>query len=159
MRLTKGLAIISIVISLGITVRTARAEISIAVVGTWYETIDKTDLTSGAGSNLQSNVVSGSGQVIIDISGTDGPWRIDIKKIDSTWSSRLHPHVRRASDGTGGTVSGGTAFQEVSDIGTPFFSGSGSVNGIKVQLKISGVSIQVPPAAYATMFYYTVMEL
>ncbi len=159
MKLTKGLAIMFIVMSLGMTVRTARAEISITVAGTWYETIDKTHLTSGAGSDLQSEMASGPGQVLLDVSGTNGPWRIDIKKNDSTWSSSLHLHVRRTSDGNGGSVRGGTAFQEVSGINTPFFSGSGSVSDIKVQLKINGVSIQIPPAAYATMFYYTVTEL
>jgi len=140
----------------------AHAEISITVTGSWVETIDKNDLISGAGSDLQGTYTSVSGQVSIDISGTSDSsddWRIDVSKIDSNWDNDLHPYVMRTSDGTGGSVSGGNSYQEVTDINTSFFSGSGDVTGIMVQLRMTGASIQNNPASYSTVLYYTVVDI
>ncbi|WP_265588545.1 hypothetical protein [Desulfotalea psychrophila] len=41
---------------------------------------------------------------------------------------------------------------------TSFFTGSGDVSGIKVQLKMSGASIQISPDSYSTTLYYTVSD-
>jgi len=144
--------------------QTAHADryIKIKVTGNWSETIDKKDLLSGAGSDLKSTYTSVSGQVSIDIRGTKGindAWRIDIRKVDNNWNDNLHPYVMRTSDGKGGRVSGGTSYQEVTDINTPFFSGSGKVKGINVQLRLTGPSIQIPPSSYSTVFYYTVVDI
>lgn len=142
--------------------QTVQAAMSITVTGAWVETIDKYDLVAGAGSDLQSAYTSVSGQVSIDISGTGGAsdaWRIDVRKIDSSWNSRLHPYVMRTSAGTGGSVSGGASYQEVTNINTSFFSGSGDVAGINVQLRMTGASVQITPASYSTVLYYTVVDI
>jgi hypothetical protein len=125
-------SIIFFLIPLLFATQTVQAAISITVTGAWVETIDKNDLSAGAGSDLQSTYTSVSGQVSIDISGTGGAsdaWRIDVRKIDSSWNSSLHPYVMRTSAGTGGSVNGGASYQEVTDINTSFFSGSGDVTG------------------------------
>jgi hypothetical protein len=142
--------------------QTARADISITVTGLWQETVNKTHLIAGAGSDLQTTFTSVSGQVTIDISGTSDSadaWRIDVKKVDSGWNTNLHAHVMRTSDGTGGSVSGGGAFQEATNINAPFFSGSGDVTGIKLQLRMTGASVQINPAYYGTVLYYTVVDI
>lgn len=163
MRFTIKILIIFFLIPLFFAAQTAHAAISITVTGNWIdETIDKNDLVAGAGSDLQSVYTSVSGQVSIDISGSSGPtdaWRIDIRKIDSNWNSSLHPYVMRTSDGTGGSVSGGGSYQEVTDINTSFFSGSGDVTGLNVQLRMTGASIQINPASYSTVLYYTVVDI
>lgn len=140
----------------------AAADISISVTGAWYETIDKNDLIFGAGSDLQSTHTSVSGQVTIDISGATGPddaWRVDIMKIDGSWNSLLHPWAMRTSDGNGGSVNGGESFQEITNINTSFFSGAGDVTGIKIQLRMTGASIQIPPSSCSTVLYYTVVDI
>lgn len=140
----------------------AHAGISIAVTGSWYETVNKNDLLFGAGSDLQSTYTSVSGQVLIDISDTTGStdaWRVDIWKIDDNWDNRLYPWVRRTSDGTGGSVNGGGSFQEITDISTSFFSGAGNVTGINVQLRLTGASVQISPSSYTTVIYYTVVDI
>jgi hypothetical protein len=160
--ITIRIFIIFSLIPLFFAAQTAHAAISITVTGSWVETIDKNNLVAGAGSNLQSTYTSVSGQVSIDISGTSGAsdaWRVDVKKIDSNWNNNLHPYVMRTSDGTGGSVSGGTSYQEVTDINTSFFSGSGDVTGINVQLRMTGASIQITPASYSTVLYYTVVDI
>jgi len=142
--------------------QTAHAAISITVTGSWVETIDKNDLLSGAGSDLQSTYTSVSGQVSLNISGTSGAsdaWRVDIRKVDDNWNNNLHPYVMRTSAGTGGSVSGGASYQEVTDINTLFFSGSGDVTGINMQLRLTGASIQISPSSYSTVLYYTVVDI
>ncbi len=95
----------------------------------------------------------------IDITATSGNWGLDVKKIDTNWHSNLHLHVKRTSDGTGsGTISGGDSYQEVTDIDQSFFSGNSDRSNVNVQLKLTGVSIQVPPDTYTTTIYYTVFD-
>jgi len=162
MRFLIRIFIIFLLAPLFFTAQTAHAAISITATGSWVETIDKNDLAAGAGSDLENTYTSVSGQISIDISGTNGAsdaWRVDIRKVDSNWNSNLHPYVMRTSDGTGGSVSGGTAYLEVTDINSQFFSGSGDVTGIKVQLRMTGASIQINPASYSTVIYYTVVDI
>lgn len=135
--------------------------IVIAVTGSWGETIDASDLISGAGSDLKSDYESAAAAVSVSISGTTGAsdtWRIDVKKADANWHGDFILYVKRTSDGTGGSVSGGASYQQVTDIYNSFFNGSDNVSGINVQLKLSGVSIQIPPDTYTTTVYYTVVD-
>ena len=140
----------------------ALASISISVYGVWSETVNESDLAAGPGSNLVSTYESASNQTTIDVSGTTGDsdtWRVDIKKTDTSWNSNLHLYVRRTSDGSGsGSISGGDAYQEVTDTFSELFSGSGDRTGICVQLKITGVSVGVPADAYSAAVYYTVVD-
>lgn len=134
---------------------------SITVTGSWVDTVDGGDLVSGAGSDLQSTYTSDSGQIIIDVSGaTDSSdtWRVDVKKVDSGWDGRLHAYVMRTSDGSGGSVSGGGSYQEVSNMDASFFSGAGNVTGIKIQLRMTGASVQIDPSSYSTYIFYTVVD-
>jgi len=139
----------------------ARAQISVTVAGDWSETIDSSDLIAGAGSDLQSTYESAADAVLVSVSGTGGgadTWRMDVKKTDTSWHGSFVLSLRRTSSGTGGSVSGGDSYQQVTDSYNSFFSGSDDVSGIKVQLKLDGVSIQVPPDSYATTVYYTVVD-
>ena len=129
------------------------------LTGNWSETIDASDLTAGAGSNLIDTCQSAADAVSIDIAATSGNWGLDVKKITSNWHNNLHLHIRRTSDGTGsGTISGGNSYQEVIDTDQDFLSGSGNTN-VNVQLQLTGVSIQVPPGVYTATVWYTVSDL
>ena len=162
MRLPIKIILIFLLAPLFFAAQTAHAGISITVSGDWFETIDRNDLISGAGSDLNSAYTSVSGQVSIDISGTTGPadaWRVDVRKLNDNWNNDLNQYVRRASDGSGGSVAGGDSYQSVTDIDTSFFSGSGDVTGIKVQLRLTGVSVQIPLSSYSAVIYYTVVDM
>ena len=140
----------------------AGAVVSITVIGDWSETINASDLQAGAGSDLIDSYQSASDAVSISISGTTSAsdaWRVDVKKVDTNWHGDFILYVKRASDGGGGSVSGGTSYQQVTDTYQSFFSGSDDVSGINVQLKLSGVSIQIPPDIYTTTVYYTVVDI
>lgn len=133
--------------------------ITIAVTGNWSETIDASDLQAGAGSDLIDTHESTADLVTIDISATAGNWSLDVKKIDGNWHPDLLLHAKRTSDGTGsGSISGGVAYQQIIDIDQSFFSGNGDRSSVNVQLKLTGVSIQVPPDVYTTTVYYTVSD-
>lgn len=133
--------------------------ISIIATGNWSETIDSSDLATGAGSDLISTYESASNAVVIDISITAGNWAVDVKKLDTTWHNNLHLYIKRTSDGSGpGTISGGATYQELTDANLSFFSGSNDRSNINIQLKLTGVTITVPPNVYNTTVYYTVYD-
>jgi len=133
--------------------------IAITVTGNWADTIDASDLQGGPGSDLISTYESASNVGIVDISSTAGNWAMVVKKTDTNWHGNFHLYVKRTSNGSGsGTISGGTAYQEITDINQNFFSGNSDRNSINVQLELTGVSIQVPPTVYTTTIYYTVSD-
>lgn len=142
---------------------TSHASISITLVSDgWLEIIDKSDLIAGAGTDLISTYESTSDQVSINISGTtsgEDNWRVDVKRVDTDWHNDLSLYAQRTSNGSGGgTISGGSQYMAVTTGDQTFFSGRGDRTGIEVQLKVSGVSIQIPPGTYTTTLYYTVVD-
>ena len=156
---TKFLILLIIFVSITIWEKIQAADIT--VTGSWTETIDASDLQAGAGSDLIDTYESASDQVEIGITEAGGKnWRVDVRKSDANWHSNFQLSVRRTSSGTGpGTISGGTSYQEVTDTDQSFFNGKKNREGINVQLKLSGVSVQIPPDTYSTTVYYTVVEI
>jgi len=140
----------------------AAEAIDIVATGACSETIGASDLVGGAGTDLQGAYESSSDEVaisIINTSGNDDNWRVDVKRTDSTWHGDFKLWVKRTGDGSGGgTIAGGGAYQEVGTAYSGFFSGTGDRNDIRVQLKLSGVSVQVPPHAYSASITYTVVD-
>lgn len=153
-------AVLAFVVAFGVVCE-VWAAISISGTGSWTKTITGTDLAGGAGSNLNSTYESAPDACSITISGTTGPpdvWRVDVKKVDGTWNGSLVLSAKRTSSGSGGSVSGGQAYQQLGNTYATFFSGSGDVSGISVQLKLTGVSITIPPGTYTSTVYYTVVD-
>lgn len=127
----------------------------IDVTGSWSVTIDASDLQSGAGSDLNPSYESASNAVTIDINGgKKDTWRVDVKRVDTKWHGNFHLYVRRTSNGG---LSGGTSYKEVTDTDQGFFSGDFRKT-VDIQLKLGGVSVQIPPATYITTVYYTVVQ-
>lgn len=132
---------------------------NLTLTGSWSETIDALDLQAGAGSDLIDTYESASNEISIQIV-SPANWRVDVRKSDITWHSNFQLYVRRTSDGTGGgSISGGTTYQEVTDTDQSFFTGNKNRNSVDVQLRLTGVSIQIPPGTYTTTVYYTVVDL
>ncbi|GAI92122.1 unnamed protein product [marine sediment metagenome] len=132
----------------------------ITVTGSWSETIDASDLVAGAGSDLIGTYESNSDQIVLDIDVGGGNFRVDVSKINTNWHSDFQLYVRRTSDGTGdGEISGGTSYQEITDTYQSFFTLKKDRTGINLQLKLSGVSVQVAPDTYTTTAYYTIVKI
>ena len=132
---------------------------SIVVSGSWAETIDASDLQAGAGSDLIGTYESSANEVRIRITASAN-WQVDVRKSDTTWHANFQLYVRRTSDGTGkGSVSGGTTYQEVTTTDQSFFTGDQNRNNVDVQLRLTGVSVQIPPNTYTTTVNYTITDI
>lgn len=132
----------------------------ITVTGSWILTIDASDLQAGAGSDLIDTYESASDQIDVYVHAIGArTWRVNVRKSDANWHSNFQLSVRRTSDGTGaGSISGGTSYQVVTDTDQIFFDGNKDRQDIKVQLKLTGVSVQVPTDTYTITVYYTVVH-
>lgn len=123
--------------------------ISISASGGWSETIDEYDLTSGAGSDLQSTYESATDATLLTISecqNSDDTWKVNVSYSSSSWPFSLS--VKK---------SGGN-YQTITTTQTDFFSGSGDTSGIALQYKLEGVSIKIAPGTYSTTITYTVVD-
>ena len=140
----------------------AGAVINITVTGSWTQTIDKSNLTGGAGTVLTSTYTSAQNVNLVSITGAKNKndnWQVNIQRIDTTWNSSLQIFARRTSNGTGtGSVSGGQAYIQVTLNNSVFFSGAGNMNNISVQLQLTGASLQISPNQYTTTIQYTVID-
>lgn len=143
----------------------ARAEVGVTVTGSWSEAVDESDLTAGPGSNLASEYQSASNEFSIRIQGfgasrkNPNSWRLDVRRSDANWHANLSVFVRRTSNGSGtGSISGGTSYQTVTGTDQTFFQGSNDRNGVRVQAKVGGVSLSVPPSTYQTSIVFTIVD-
>ncbi|MEN6369829.1 MAG: hypothetical protein ABFD77_09050 [Thermotogota bacterium] len=123
--------------------------------------IGAADLVAGAGSALRSTYESATDQISVTISDTAGSgdaWRVDVRRVDGTWNDDVNLWIVRTSDGTGGAVTGGTSYVQVTTSDQTFFSGSDDVSDITCRLRLTGVSIAVPPGSYGTTVWLTVVD-
>ncbi|MFH1452366.1 MAG: hypothetical protein ABIH00_00060 [Armatimonadota bacterium] len=136
--------------------------LTIVVTGDWNETINDQDLSAGTGSELTDTYESITNAAIIDISGcidNSDTWRIDVKRVDGTWSGSFTLYVKRTSEGTGGgSISEGTSYMQVNDTYLEFFSGAGDRSTINVQYKLTGPSLSIPANTYITTAYFTIID-
>ncbi len=131
---------------------------TIAAVGGWTETIDASDLVSGAGSNLQTDYYSSTSATTIDVAAS-GNYQVNVRRSDTNWSGDFTLYLKRASDGTGsGTISGGTSYLVVSPTDTELFTGSLDRTGVDVQYHLSGTSIDITPGTYSTTLTFTIVD-
>ncbi|MCD6360567.1 MAG: hypothetical protein J7M38_06825 [Armatimonadetes bacterium] len=135
----------------------------IFVVGDWTGlTIAGWSLAGGAGADLVSSRESAPDQTLIAITDTScspGGWRVDARRSDVHWPSRLSLSVRRTGDGSGpGDIQGGRTYQELTPTDSALFSGTGDRLDIPLQYRLDGISIDLPPGSYATTVVYTVVD-
>ncbi len=134
--------------------------VRIRVTGGWTEIIDFNDLQGGPGSDLISSYESLVDAVDIDISGAGNQlWQVHIRRVDTNWPPAFTLEARRTS--TDPDVYGGTAYQQVTTSDRLFFYTNvrpNNARNVKIQYRLSGVSVQIPSGTYATTVYYTVTQ-
>jgi hypothetical protein len=131
----------------------------ITAIGGWLQMLNTSFLLAGAGSNLQSSVVSIAGSTVIDLSGAGGSWTVRARLSPGLWDSNVTLQVRRASDGIGlgsSSIVGGESFIDVTTTDTLFFTGKGNRTGVALQYRLTGLSCQVPPGTYTAPVIFTV---
>jgi hypothetical protein len=136
-------------------------KVSIRVNGKWtIGNLDENDLTGGAGTDFPGTWESVPDLIDIDVIKAQDYWQVEISKVDAPWPSQVQVWARRTTDGTGSpaTITGGSTYQQVTGTDQPFFSGTGDVTAIKVQLKLEGVTVGVNMDDYTTIISYTVTD-
>jgi hypothetical protein len=132
----------------------------ISSTGDWTnQVIGPANLTAGAGSALTATYESSATQITLDVYNTlAGSYDVAVKRTDSpTWDSSVILSVKRTDDGSGsGSISNGLAYQAVDTIDSILFSGTDDRSSVHLQLRLSNVSIQVPPDIYSTTLTFTV---
>jgi len=92
-------------------------------------------------------------------------WNVSVQQtVSSNWDPLLKLYVRRSGDGTGlVTISGGSAFQQVTGASSLFFSGLLGLgfgrDNIPIQYKIEGLSVLLPAKTYTTTILFTISGL
>ncbi|NMF88129.1 hypothetical protein [Aromatoleum petrolei] len=130
--------------------------VDIGVTGSWLETIDRNDLSAGAGSDVRTPIESSS--VTLDITNTLGAgWTVQLSRSDINWPAGVALAARRTSDGIGGgSISGGAAYVAANGAPQFFFTGTGDRTGIQIQLRTEGVSVRTAPGTYSTGLIYSI---
>jgi len=128
------------------------------LVGGWFETLGAADLVAGAGSDLRSPITSGSSQATLDIANTDGaPWTIGVRRSSSSLPGGVALAVRRTTSGSGdGHVSGGEGYVTVGTSEQVLCSGEGDLDGIGLQLRLSGVSVEQGAGTFGATLTYRI---
>ena len=140
---------------------TAWSAPSITGTGSWVLTIGSLDLIAGAGSELVASYESAVDAVLLSPNPTPGKpaYRVDVRRIDTTWHGSFVLWIKRSGDGTGsGSISDGTTYFTVTTTDQTFFAGADDRTNVPVQFKLTGVSIQTPPGDYETTISYTIVE-
>jgi hypothetical protein len=130
----------------------------ISIVGNWSEVVNSSNLTAGAGSVLRSPIESSTSVAVINISNTGGSsWAVKVKKTDLLWPTGTSLAVKRTADGSGfGSIFGGTTYLGLTGNEQIIFSGAGDRSDIRIQLKLSGLSVDNPPDNYSTSITYRI---
>ena len=123
--------------------------------GGWSVDISAANLINYAGSNLEPELESASGVSNLSVTNGSGGWTVSMRK--SGGHSNVRIFVKRTSGGIGnGNISGGTAYLELTGSNTVFFTGTQNKTGISLQYKLTGLSIDIPPAVYLSSITFTV---
>ena len=135
---------------------------NITITGTWSRVIGSGDLTGGAGSNLTATYTSATNQITMGLT-TSGQqsWRVDVLRIDASWSASFQLSIIRTNNGTAGSggVAGGTTYLVITTTSQTFVTGYGTRSGITLQERLSGVSVSIPAATYTTTIQYTAVDI
>jgi hypothetical protein len=138
--------------------------IDISAAGGWSETVNQSDLVSGAGSQLIDTYESTTGGTVIDVSNCADDadnWRVDVRRIDDGgWHGDFILYLKRTSDGSGnGSVSGGFSYVEITTTDTQLFVGAGNRDGIELQYRLTGMSTGASPDNYSQTIVFTVVDI
>jgi hypothetical protein len=134
----------------------------ISATGGWTQTINASNLVSGAGSNLIATYQSATNATTLTISNPTSPtgrWVVNVNRTDTKWLGVFTLYVKRTSNGTGsGSITGGSSYIIINTTSTQFFSGRRARSGINLQYELTGMSINVSPSTYSTTVTFTVVD-
>jgi len=161
-RPTATLLLLTLLLVLPVLRLPAAQPLEITLTNNWTTpSFGITNLAGGAGTDFSATPwESAANAVELEVKFSNPPWTVSVRKVDSAWNAVLHLSVRRTGPGTGGgTLSGGTTYQEITGTDTAFFSATGGdKKNIPLQFQISGVTVTLGAATFSTTVYYTVTD-
>jgi hypothetical protein len=161
-----GLPVNILLIFLGTIGNLQSQTVAVTISGSWNYSVNMSDIVD-AGSDFTGTYSSSANQVFIDVSlendnsNRNFRWQIDIRREDLDWDNTLQLFAQRTGNGTGqgNSISGGTAFQQITQIDQYFFRGNKKRFDIPIQYEVRNVSVTIPAKTYSTNIVYTVTSL
>jgi len=127
--------------------------------GNWSLTIDASDLAGGTGTDIVSTYYSNADEIMASVIRTSTTWDVYVQGEVTNWHNDMRVSIRRTGDGNGtGWISGGTSWLQITLGSQLFYSGSNRRRNVPVQLRLAGVSLQVPADTHSGTITYTVVE-
>lgn len=139
---------------------------NISSTGNWSYNVPASTI-SEAGNNYNGNISSNVNQTLLDLAGMGfyTTYRVDVRH-SGTLPAPLTLQVMRTGDGVKsgfGGISGGTAYQNVTNSNIQFFTGwnflGGTYMNVPIQYNLTGVSVLIPAGSYATTVTYTIIAI
>ena len=150
-------------LSLSLPVTCAHAALTVTVTGDWRLGLTRQNLPGRPGSDLSAVCESDPGRALLTVSGASSSnqrWRVEISRRDVRWHPALQLQVRRVGNGVGaGVLRSGLAYQPIDTTPGDILIGCGNRLQVPLQFRLTGFSVRVPPADYATELTYTVVDL
>lgn len=136
----------------------AASAADISVTGSWWPTLEKTHLSAGPGSDFVSSLESAAGVATLRISGTSGPWRVEIERgADASWPSGVEVAVRMSGSEAG--ITGGTTFVTLTHAAQTLIEGTGDHENIELQFRVQGATVNTLSGDYSLMLTYRIVSL
>lgn len=165
-RLRRAESVFSLLFFLVFSEPVASIQLLISSGGDWTVAVPAVPSpVAAAGNDLSVSVyTSPSNQTILSIAApfTMTGWIVYVRRDDTSWNPDVEVWIQRTSTGTpGGSLSGGSIYQMITDIDTELFrcGSQTAVSDIQCQLEIRGVSVSnVLTPINLTDILYTVVE-
>ena len=130
----------------------------LSVVGTWQRTVDKSDLSAGAGSDLTTEILSLPGVATLSITGATGThWRVEtLRANDTNWPAGVVIAVRSSS--ATGDVIGGAGYLDVTSTPQTLCEGTGDAS-VEIQFRVAGATVRTRANLYNLLISYRIVSL
>ena len=130
---------------------------------------DPIDTPIYAGENISTEIESDSNAYLITVNilpnNTNNTlynsWHIDVQKSEIIWDSNLDLQIRLTGTGSsiyGNTASGQTSYGSIQNSNTTIVNGTGWIDNIPLQVKITGISVTLEAKNYSTDIIFTLID-
>lgn len=155
----RNFILLLLILSLAFSVKSQ----SLNLMGSWSTSVPSSSILE-AGNDYSMTLTSSLNQTLLDVSVpiTNTSWRVDVHKQDLFWNASLILWIHKTGDGVAELGSsilpiGVTPYQQVSNLGQLFFTGTKNHVNIPIQYEIQGLSVLIPSANYNMSVIYTLI--
>lgn len=130
--------------------------LGLTLSGNWILNLGASDVANGAGSDLPSVIESPPANTLLGIAGSEGrSWTLAVRRHGAELPAGVTLAIRRTGSGNCVSLTGGLDYLTLAAYDQVLMAGVGDCSGIGLQLRLQGLSVRQPPAAYTTSLIYT----